>query len=80
MNRASQPVVAPIPPSQRVQIIDTLRGFAIFGILLVNMALFNFGPVEWLWRSLTYGERQPMRYPPGDTSGRNRPAPVGGKP
>jgi len=22
---------------------------------------FNFGPVEWLWRSLTYRQRQPMR-------------------
>lgn len=22
---------------------------------------FNFGPVEWLWRSLTYGQRQLMR-------------------
>jgi len=22
---------------------------------------FSFGPVEWLWRSLTYGQRQPMR-------------------
>jgi len=22
---------------------------------------FQFGPAEWLWRSLTYGERQPMR-------------------
>jgi len=22
---------------------------------------FRFGPAEWLWRSLTYGERQPMR-------------------
>jgi uncharacterized protein len=22
---------------------------------------FRFGPVEWVWRSLTYGERQPMR-------------------
>ncbi len=22
---------------------------------------FRFGPLEWLWRSLTYGERQPMR-------------------
>ncbi len=22
---------------------------------------FNFGPAEWLWRSLTYWERQPMR-------------------
>jgi uncharacterized protein len=22
---------------------------------------FRYGPLEWLWRSLTYGERQPMR-------------------
>jgi uncharacterized protein len=22
---------------------------------------FRFGPVEWLWRSLSYGKRQPMR-------------------
>jgi uncharacterized protein len=22
---------------------------------------FRFGPAEWVWRSLTYGERQPMR-------------------
>ena len=22
---------------------------------------FRFGPVEWAWRSLAYGERQPMR-------------------
>jgi uncharacterized protein len=41
---------------------------------------FRFGPVEWLWRSLTYGHWQPMCYPPTDTSGRSRPAPAGGKP
>ena len=22
---------------------------------------FQFGPIEWLWRSLTYGKRQPWR-------------------
>jgi uncharacterized protein len=22
---------------------------------------YRFGPAEWLWRSLTYGKRQPMR-------------------
>jgi hypothetical protein len=25
------------------------------------MRRFRFGPVEWLWRSLTYGQRQPLR-------------------
>jgi uncharacterized protein len=25
------------------------------------LARFRFGPMEWLWRSLTYGRRQPMR-------------------
>jgi uncharacterized protein len=24
---------------------------------------FRYGPAEWLWRSLTYGQRQPMRVP-----------------
>jgi uncharacterized protein len=38
------------------------------GILLVQLLAcrwwlqyFRFGPAEWLWRSLTYGEAQPMR-------------------
>jgi uncharacterized protein len=22
---------------------------------------YRFGPLEWLWRTLTYGERQPLR-------------------
>ena len=25
------------------------------------LARYRFGPMEWLWRSLTYGRRQPMR-------------------
>jgi uncharacterized protein len=38
------------------------------GLWLVNLAVsswwlrrFRFGPVEWLWRSMTYARRQPMR-------------------
>jgi uncharacterized protein len=27
------------------------------------LARYRFGPMEWLWRSLTYGQRQPMRRP-----------------
>ncbi len=30
---------------------------------VVWLRSFRFGPVEWLWRTLTYGERQPMRSP-----------------
>ncbi len=37
----------------------------IWAVLLVACPLwlrrFRFGPVEWLWRTLTYGRRQPLR-------------------
>lgn len=29
---------------------------------------FRFGPCEWLWRTLTYGARQPMRVPQRQTT------------
>ncbi|MFW6027820.1 MAG: DUF418 domain-containing protein, partial [bacterium] len=32
--------------------------------------VFRFGPVEWLWRSLTYERRQPFRRDSGSVSGR----------
>ena len=35
------PVLAPTQQGERIQIVDILRGFALFGILLVNMALFS---------------------------------------
>ena len=28
------------------------------------LAHFKYGPVEWIWRSLTYGKLQPLRCPP----------------
>ncbi|HEY4365682.1 MAG TPA: DUF418 domain-containing protein [Steroidobacteraceae bacterium] len=31
------------------------------------MRRYQFGPAEWLWRSLTYGKRQPMRLTPQPT-------------
>jgi len=44
----------PVAQSDRIQVIDILRGFALLGILLVNMELFShpvqhvfFGPKEW---------------------------------
>ncbi|HET9430485.1 MAG TPA: DUF418 domain-containing protein, partial [Chitinophagaceae bacterium] len=27
------------------------------------LRFFRFGPLEWLWRSLTYWEKQPMKKP-----------------
>ncbi len=39
--------------------------FTIWGVQLVLspwwLRRFRFGPVEWLWRALTYGERPPFR-------------------
>jgi uncharacterized protein len=42
--------------------------YIVFGIWIFQMAFsviwlrfFRFGPLEWLWRSLTYWEWQPMR-------------------
>ena len=42
--------------------------FVVLGIWLVQLTVspiwlqrFRFGPLEWLWRSLTYKTRQPMR-------------------
>lgn len=55
MESSSLSPFAPIEPAKRIQIIDVPRGFALLGILLVN--------VEWLWRSLTYLKWQPMRKP-----------------
>lgn len=33
--------VTPVQPGERIQLIDIVRGFAIFGILLVNMEMFH---------------------------------------
>jgi uncharacterized protein len=39
--------------------------FAVWTLLLFAapawLARYRFGPMEWLWRSLTYWQRQPMR-------------------
>ena len=42
----------------------TLFGIAVFIFQIIGSTIwlkyFNYGPVEWVWRSLTYGQRQPM--------------------
>jgi uncharacterized protein len=49
-----------------------LSGFLLTVVLFTLQAVlsrwwlrdFRFGPVEWFWRSLTYGKLQPMRLEP----------------
>ncbi len=36
------PPPAPVSPAERIETLDVLRGFALLGILLVNMALFSW--------------------------------------
>lgn len=40
-------------------VIPIMAFEAVFALLWLRA--FRFGPVEWLWRSLTYGRQQPMR-------------------
>jgi len=44
---------------------QALTVFAVWALLLVAapwwLARYRFGPMEWLWRSLTYWQRQPLR-------------------
>jgi len=37
---ASTSLAAPVQQTERIQIVDILRGFALFGILFVNMMIF----------------------------------------
>src|SRR3990172_8056746 len=36
----TQSTPAPVQQAERIQLVDILRGFALFGILLVNMVVF----------------------------------------
>jgi uncharacterized protein len=38
---------APVDPRQRIEAVDMVRGFALFGVLLVNM--YNFGAYSIVW-------------------------------
>jgi uncharacterized protein len=48
---------------QRHQLYYVVAGIWLFQLIVspIWMRHFRFGPLEWLWRSLTYGEKQPMR-------------------
>jgi uncharacterized protein len=52
---------------QRYQLYYVVGGIWLFQLIAspIWMKHFRFGPLEWLWRSLTYNKKQPMRREPG---------------
>jgi uncharacterized protein len=38
---APEPIAAPTDPRKRLELVDALRGFALFGILIVNIGDFT---------------------------------------
>ncbi len=51
---------------QRYQIYGVVLGIWVFQLIASKIWLshFRFGPMEWVWRSVTYWKRQPMRLAP----------------
>lgn len=51
-----------IPRVQAARVLPLTLGVFTLQILFAHtwMSRFRFGPMEWLWRSLTYGRLQPM--------------------
>lgn len=52
-------------PSTTVSLLIHLTFFFAIQIPFSRwwIARYRFGPAEWLWRTMTYGKRQPMRLP-----------------
>lgn len=50
-----RPTAAPTAPGERIVLLDILRGFAIFGILVYNMAYFS-APLYLQMAGQTWGE------------------------
>ena len=48
---------------QRYELYYVVAAIWVFQMIVSPIWLrhFQFGPLEWLWRSLTYWKRQPMR-------------------
>jgi uncharacterized protein len=50
MSSADKNISAPVASRERIELIDVLRGFAVFGILVANMASYGGqppGPGAW---------------------------------
>jgi uncharacterized protein len=60
---------------ERYELYYVVGAIWIFELVVSPIWLkhYRFGPLEWLWRSLTYVERQPMRRARGDVGGEPQP-------
>jgi uncharacterized protein len=55
---------------ERYQLYVVMAGIWLFQVAFSNLWLqyFRFGPFEWVWRSLTYWKKQPMKRSGGQGS------------
>ncbi len=52
-------LIGKLPPSRSLPLLTALY-LGQVALSHLWLAFFRFGPAEWLWRSLTYGQRQPL--------------------
>ena len=55
---------APVPVAERIDILDSLRGFAILGILLMNIPIFGL-PNVMAWDPTVLNEQGTINYDSG---------------
>ena len=56
--------IGPVAATERIEVIDILRGYALFGVLLINMRNFDLPGQEWtgtldqvaLWLTIALGD------------------------
>jgi uncharacterized protein len=51
---------ADVPRAWQMAFVVAVIGFQLW-FSPIWLKVYRFGPAEWLWRSLTYWRRQPMR-------------------
>jgi uncharacterized protein len=63
---------------QRHELLYVVAGVWVFALISspIWLRYFRFGPLEWLWRSLTYWKRQPFRVRPAPAAETAPGAPV----